>query len=221
MSLKNFSNSTAFFKDLPRICLKRVPTRRMVSSKVHAAHAKKESYWVQKTMKPVDKEQVRPQKSDVGSRAKPRLGFPSFSVPNRPDGIVPNFGNTRLDTRLYKPSKSLDRAFQSNWVDCAPRRKTIKHIQMIPPEIKRRVKTPRPYCPPDTPDQLSTETEGPESEGLKGTVEDRAVQKASKRPRTRYPSFSECTAAWKSASSDSLHPRSVCDVWRYYQNLYR
>ncbi|TDG43933.1 hypothetical protein AWZ03_009630 [Drosophila navojoa] len=92
---------------------------------------------------------------------------------------------------------------------------------MVPPEIKRRVKTPRPYCPPDTPDQQSTDTECPEPEGLKSSVEDRAKQKASKRPRTRYPSFSEYNVAWKSASSDSLHPRSVCDMWRYYQNLYR
>lgn len=207
MSLKNFSNSTAFIRDLPRIFLKRVPTRRMVSSKVHAPHVKKPSYWVQKTMKPADKEQT--------------LGPPSCCIPNRPDGIVPNFGNMRLDTRLYKPSKSLDRPFQSNWVDCAPRRRSIKYIQMMPPEIKRRVKTPRPYCPPDTSDQQSTDTECSEPEGLRSTVEDRAEQKPNQRRRTRYPSFSEYSAACKPASSYSLHPRSVCDMWRYYKNLNR
>lgn len=250
MSSKNFANyTTHLLKDLVQPCRCTRPRGYLSARSMGSFKCEKAVIKEKKTCIPVVKlqpeyyKQRKPCKPDTELRANPILGYPRCDVPYNPTCMGLCFNQPRLDTRLYKPSKSLHRPFQVNWVDCVPEKRAERCVaKMMPPEIKRR-KTKRPYCPrfvikkcpilkpmpckPFTPAPPTSEErciKFPLCECPKGRDRTRCkinmkVNPTCKRPRTRYPSFSECDAAVNAAvNTECYSPPSICEMWRSFKS---
>ncbi|XP_064536611.1 uncharacterized protein LOC135427117 [Drosophila montana] len=253
MSSKNLANYTTHIcKELVQPCRCMRPMGYLAARCMGSFKCDKATVTVKKTCIPVEKiqpeyyKQRKPCKPDTELRANPSLGYPRCDIPYNPTCMGLCFNKPRLDTRLYKPSKSLHRPFQVNWIECVLERKRAKRCagKIMLPEIKRR-KIQKPYCPrcvipkcstmkpmpckpfkPALPTSEERCIKFPLCECPKGRERTRCkinmkVQTTCKRLRTRYPSFSECDAAVNVALINECYsPPSICEMWRSFKSRY-
>ncbi|KAM8711121.1 hypothetical protein ACLKA7_000282 [Drosophila subpalustris] len=187
-----------------------------------------------------------PCKTDEELKTERSLGvYMRCDPPYKPLCMGPCFNEPRLDAKLYRPSKTLDKPYKKYWVDCVIERvpKRVCSAMHEKPEIPRRQprktsctspSTPacrmslRPMlCRPLQPGPATSETrciknplcECPAARRVTRCKVKPKVQSSARRQLTRYPSFSECQHAPLNPAPITECPKkiSICETWRAFK----
>ncbi|KAH8384702.1 hypothetical protein KR093_005647 [Drosophila rubida] len=186
-----------------------------------------------------------PCKTDEEMKTERSLGvYMRCNPPYRPLCMGPCFNEPRLDSTLYRPSKTLDKEYKKYWVDCVIERAPKRSCNVSLPEIVRRPRR-KPICSPPPPPSKGWPTMKPlacrplkpgpaisESRCIKNPLcecpKAKKITRCRIRPKdqatvkrqlTRYPSFSECQNVElnKEPVTECHKNISICEIWRVFK----
>ncbi|XP_062133202.1 uncharacterized protein LOC133843596 [Drosophila sulfurigaster albostrigata] len=185
-----------------------------------------------------------PCKTDEELTTERSLGvYMRCNPPYKPECMGPCFNEPRLDSTLYKPSKTLDKEYKKYWVDCVMEKVPKRVCNISAPEIVRRPRrkticnTPAPskgwstmhplQCRPLKPGPPISESrciqnplcECPKARKVSKCKINQKKDASAKRQLTRYPSFSECQNVElnKEPVTECHKKISICEVWRIFK----